>query len=143
MARSRGEDEPGEPLDDAYVFGIDLGGTHIRGVLADERDALMERRKKGTLAREVESAVLDRITGMVEDLSSHGSRVAAVGIASPGPLNAKTGVVYSPPAFPDWHDVPLAWIMHERTGLPSFWATTRTCLRSGTSTTARVGGSGT
>lgn len=62
-------------MDDAYVIGIDLGGTHIRGVLADELDAFVERRRKGTLAREGESAVLDRITGMVEDLSSHAPRV--------------------------------------------------------------------
>jgi glucokinase len=120
MARFRGEDEPGESVDDAYVIGVDLGGTYIRAVLADERDAFVERRRSMTLAKEGASAVLDRIAGMVIDLSSRVGQVAAVGIASPGPLNAKTGVVYSPPAFPDWRDVPLVRLMHERTGLPCF-----------------------
>jgi len=107
-------------VDDAYVIGVDLGGTYIRAVLADGRDVFVERHRAMTLAKEGASAVLDRIAGMVIDLSSRVGQVAAVGIASPGPLNAKTGVVYSPPAFPDWRDVPLVRLMHERTGLPFF-----------------------
>jgi glucokinase len=35
------------------------------------------------------------------------ARVAGIGIASPGPLDNRTGVIYSPPNLPEWESIPL------------------------------------
>jgi len=49
------------------------------------------------------------------------SEVAGVGISSPGPLDPMTGVVLEPPNLgPEFHDIPLASVLAESTGLPSF-----------------------
>lgn len=107
-------------MENEYVIGVDLGGTLIRAVLADSQGAFVERRRTKTLAHEGATAVLARIAGLIEDLNAQAGRVAAVGIASPGPLDSRTGVVFSPPAFPGWRDVPLVRLLRERTGLPVF-----------------------
>ena len=99
------------------VVGVDLGGTYIRAALADEVGEVRERRKVETLAREGVDAVVGRIVRAVEEVSD-GAAVAAVGVCSPGPLNSKTGVVYSPPNLLGWRDVPLAAMLRERLDVP-------------------------
>ncbi|HEU4759680.1 MAG TPA: ROK family protein, partial [Dehalococcoidia bacterium] len=41
-----------------------------------------------------------------------------LGIASPGPVDVKRGIVPNAPQLHGWHDVPLVDIMRERLGLP-------------------------
>ena len=106
-------------MDGTHVVGVDLGGTYIRAALADERGALAARRKVETRAREGVSAVVDRIVRVVEEVGAGAQEtVAAVGVGSPGPLNAKTGVVSSPPNLPGWRDGRLARILESRLGVP-------------------------
>jgi predicted NBD/HSP70 family sugar kinase len=45
-------------------------------------------------------------------------RVLGVGIAAPGPLDVRTGVVLDPPQLPKWRDVRLRADLHDATGLP-------------------------
>ena len=104
---------------DRPVIGVDLGGTLIRAALSNRRGEIVDRREIRTLADEGVSAVLDRIIGLVEALHEQSPGVSAVGIGCPGPLDSRSGVVYSPPAFPGWHDVPLARMVQERTGILS------------------------
>ncbi len=100
------------------MIGVDLGGTYLRAALADERGALVERRQVETGAREGVAAVVDRIVRIVEEVGAGAPEVTAVGVGSPGPLNARTGVVASPPNLPGWRDVPLARMLEERLVVP-------------------------
>ncbi|SEE10563.1 Sugar kinase of the NBD/HSP70 family, may contain an N-terminal HTH domain [Arthrobacter alpinus] len=45
-------------------------------------------------------------------------RIAGVGVATPGPVDAASGTVVDPPHMPGWTRVPLRDILHEATGLP-------------------------
>ncbi len=45
-------------------------------------------------------------------------RVAGVGVATPGPIDAATGTVVDPPHMPGWRRVPVRSILQEATGLP-------------------------
>jgi glucokinase len=46
------------------------------------------------------------------------SEIAGIGVAVPGPLNNRTGVIYSPPNLPTWDAVPLRELLEQRFGRP-------------------------
>ncbi|MGC8846538.1 MAG: ROK family protein, partial [Candidatus Hydrogenedens sp.] len=46
--------------------------------------------------------------------------ILSVGIGTPGPMNWQTGIVYSPPNLPGWHNVPLADEMRKRLNVPCY-----------------------
>jgi glucokinase len=48
------------------------------------------------------------------------SRVRAIGIGSPGPLDPVNGVIIDTPNLPGWTNVPLAKLIEEKTGIPTF-----------------------
>jgi len=107
---------------DKYIVGVDLGGTRIRACLADERGTILVRANRLTLAEEGQDAVLRRIVEAVrEAIGKHkASDLAGVGIGAPGPLDPKTGVIFTPPNLPGWHNVPLKAILEKALGLPVY-----------------------
>ena len=48
------------------------------------------------------------------------STVCAIGVAAPGPIDARSGVVTAPPNLPGWENVPLAKLIHEEFGLTAY-----------------------
>ncbi|MBK1811774.1 ROK family protein [Clostridium sp. YIM B02505] len=87
-----------------YVIGIDLGGTKISTALSDFNGNVVSQSIIATDAHEGEAAVLGRIIKTVEDVIENGKvdvvQVKAIGIGSPGPLNAKTGIIITTPNLP-------------------------------------------
>ncbi|QAA35070.1 ROK family protein [Clostridium manihotivorum] len=87
-----------------YVIGIDLGGTKISTALSDFDGNVISQSIIATDAHEGEIAVLGRIIKTVEDVIENGNvtieKVKAIGIGSPGPLNAKTGIIITTPNLP-------------------------------------------
>jgi glucokinase len=69
--------------------------------------------------------VLEAIMGLVDDLVAEGIRghgpraLAGIGIAVPGPVDERAGVVLDAPNL-GWHDIPLRQMAVERTGLQVF-----------------------
>jgi glucokinase len=108
---------------DELFLGIDLGGTKIDAGLVDREGRILARHHRDTKAKEGQDAVFRRLVGAASRLlASEGisrQQVAAIGVAAPGPINARTGVVTLPPNLPGWHDVPLAELIHEELGLPT------------------------
>ncbi|GKU27542.1 ROK family protein [Clostridium folliculivorans] len=87
-----------------YVIGIDLGGTKISTALSDFNGNVVSQSIIATDAHEGEAAVLGRIIKTVEDVIENGKvdvvQVKAIGIGSPGPLDAKTGIIITTPNLP-------------------------------------------
>jgi glucokinase len=79
------------------VIGIDLGGTKILAGVVSADQNILGRAKRSTPAQEGGPAIVEAMAACAgEALDSAGvarSQVAAVGIGSPGPLDAKTGVI--------------------------------------------------
>ncbi len=105
-----------------YVVGLDLGGTQIRTCLADVEGKILSQVRQPTLAREGLQRVLDRMKETIHEVLQGVQRdaVLGIGIAAPGPLDPRTGVVIAPPNLPGWNDVPLSDIMFETFDLPVF-----------------------
>ena len=107
------------------VIAVDLGGTSIRAALV-RGDAIYGRMRSETPAAEGPDQVIEAIASVIEGVLQE-ERIhprtgedadLVLAIASPGPLNAARGIVYQAPNLLGWHDVPLAALLEERTGLP-------------------------
>ncbi|MBD7913368.1 MULTISPECIES: ROK family protein [Clostridium] len=87
-----------------YVIGIDLGGTKISTALATFDGELVENVVVPTKAEEGEIPVLNRIIGTIEEVLEKArvttDEVESIGIGSPGPLDAVTGVIITTPNLP-------------------------------------------
>ena len=95
-----------------YVVGLDMGGTNIRtaAVSKDGEVLLMLRapaRAKGTAAETVEN-ISTQVLALQDAARRKGlGRALAIGVAVPGPLNVRTGVVYAAPHVKAWRSFPL------------------------------------
>jgi glucokinase len=69
----------------------------------------------------VDQVLADLYLEVNEALAAAGgaSKVAGVGIASPGPLDPWTGIIHGPPNLPSWDLVPIKRLFEERFGIPA------------------------
>lgn len=101
------------------VIGLDLGGTQIRTILADESGRALARYSSLTLAEEGPSAVLQRIESAISAVMP-GEAVAAIGVGAPGPTDPYQGVILMGPNLPGWRNVNLSQLLGERFQTPVF-----------------------
>ncbi len=93
------------------VLGIDLGGTKILTSVVNEEGRMLSRDHSITPAAKGREAVIRAIMESTEhalaEANVSASDLAAIGIGAPGLSNPRTGVLYTSPNLPGWHDVPL------------------------------------
>ncbi len=101
---------------------IDLGGTNIKGMLAGEDGSPLCSRSIPTLSHEGPHAVLERIAGLVEELSRQSpERPQALGMAIPGLVDRRKGTTRFLPNLPtQWRDVPVRDLLAPRLGCPVY-----------------------
>jgi len=102
------------------IIGVDIGGTLLRAALFDTQLSMLERAQQETRASEGIDAVLERLYETItqvlpEDMDS----LLGIGIATPGPLDAKQGVVLQTPNLP-FFETPLQALVHERFRVPVY-----------------------
>jgi glucokinase len=95
----------------AHVVGIDIGGTKLATVVADRTGHILGKVRKPTLAERGPEYALDLLFDMVRETVSlaglEQGAISAIGVSCGGPLDTKTGIVYSPPNLPGWDALPL------------------------------------
>jgi glucokinase len=103
---------------DAYVVGLDLGGTKILSLCVTADLEIVGRDQRPTDAERGPEAVID---SMVESAlaAAAGRPLIAVGVSAPGPSNPFLGIVTTPPNLPGWLNVPLASLIAEKMKLPA------------------------
>lgn len=101
------------------VIGIDLGGTELRAAMMDETAQVLRHARVPTAAEAGPAAIVEQMVRLVDEVSS-GLTPVGIGIGSPGPLDTASGTVIHAPMLRGWRDVPLARLVTERTGLPTF-----------------------
>jgi len=108
-----------------YIIGVDLGGTNIvAGAMPADGSREIAMHTTPTLAEGGASSVVDRITGMIEQVieqtmaetGADRSAFLGVGIGSPGPLNREKGIVIVTPNL-GWKNFPLRDEIAKRVGL--------------------------
>lgn len=103
-----------------FYITVDIGGTHIRSAAfaADKTRPLTQQRVRTHAADGV--SVIERLARQVEAVWPSGGRVAAIAVASPGPLDPRSGTILATPNIPEWVDFPLAGSLSEKFGVPVF-----------------------
>ena len=98
------------------VLAVDLGGTHIRVAVASEAGELEHVVRTATHAELGPLAVIDRMADQIRKVAAESGvgEDVPVGVASPGPLNPRTGTVLYTPNLPGWRDVPFVSLLEER-----------------------------
>lgn len=104
----------------AGVLAVDLGGTNLRVAAISPTGEMLLRESAPTRAEEGPESVIDRMAELCQQVAGHAGLTAdaAIGVASPGPLDPHTGVVIFTPNLPGWRDVALGPMLSERTGRP-------------------------
>lgn len=106
-----------------YVIGIDLGGTKINGVVTDLNGEVLSQYTIPTNADQGEKVVLDRIIQVIDNIietsGKNISEIKAIGIGSPGPLDAKKGIIITTPNLP-FKNFELVKPIQDRYGLPTY-----------------------
>jgi glucokinase len=100
------------------IVAVDIGGTHIR-VAVFEPGSITPISHQRTRSLAHEPGVYDRLAQAVESVWPQ-NRVAAIGIASPGPLDPHTGTILATPNIPEWQNFPLTSKLSQDFGVPAF-----------------------
>lgn len=92
------------------VVGVDLGGTNIRTAVL-QGPKLHSRVSLRTGENPTPERILPRVYAAIQQALDEAhiplDQIAGIGVATPGPLNNRTGVIYAPPNLPGWDNVPL------------------------------------
>ena len=108
-------------MDKKYVVGVDLGGTKIYTALVDLEGKIIKEKVVETLAAEGEEAVLARIKNTIDYVieGTDIDLIKAIGIGSPGPLDAKKGIIVETPNLP-FKNFELVKNIKEKYQLPTY-----------------------
>lgn len=119
---------PGKPritlrlnAESRFSVGVHLDPAVMTFVLLDLMGNVVARVVARTPEQEprvIVQTMAETIEKLIDEAGVDRSRIAGVGIAAPGPLDAKKGTVIDPPKLHGWHRVPLRDVLAEATGLP-------------------------
>jgi glucokinase len=105
------------------TLGIDIGGTKVAAGLVDAAGTILFHTRVPMVARGDAAAGFSAIENVINAAFSARpdtrSRLAGIGICSPGPLDPRTGIVINPPNLPCWRNFPLAAEVERVFGLPA------------------------
>ncbi len=103
------------------IVGVDLGGTRLRSALLDADLNILTRHEVLTLADEGVDATLPRVLNAIRAaLPDDHAAIEGIGISIPGPTNPFKGLVELGTNLKGWNNVPLARIVQEEFGLPTY-----------------------
>ncbi|MBR7161570.1 MAG: ROK family protein, partial [Clostridia bacterium] len=94
-------------------IGVDIGGTKCAVVLGDENGIARKIRFETKGHEETVSEIQKAIIAL-------GGKADAIGISCGGPLDAKKGLIQSPPNLIGWDNIPITRILSEAFGIPAY-----------------------
>ena len=98
-------------MDTPVYAGIDIGGTNIKIGLVDDRaqtlayESIPTDQEHGPQSAAERSA--EALSRLVETAGIKAADIVAVGLASPGPMDLKKGLLICSGNLPQWHNTPL------------------------------------
>ena len=108
------------------IIGIDIGGTKCAVLLgiagADGQLTILS--KLAVLTKDFPDpySMISQLQLMIDELlascDTDISTVSSIGISCGGPLDSKTGIIYSPPNLPGWDKIPIVRLFSQKYGIP-------------------------
>ena len=110
--------------DDYFIVGVGIRRTKVFVGIANLQGNIITRRKTPLKKEDNQEIILKKLISLIyktiKDSGIPREKVIGIGIGSPGPLYAHSGVILSPPNFPGWHSVPLKKLIEEEFRVPAF-----------------------
>ncbi|MCU1563605.1 MAG: family transcriptional regulator [Arthrobacter sp.] len=104
-----------------YAVGVHLDPAVTTFVVLDLVGAVVKHTRISTPSGADPGAVIETIAAEIKQLIAESgvdpTRIAGMGVASPGPIDLEEGAVVDPPLLPGWHRVPLRDALAAATGL--------------------------
>jgi len=97
------------------VIGIDIGGTNLRGALANKDGDILKRMKILSHADQGIEKLIDNLAGFIKDISE-GENVRDIGLGIPGIIDSKNGIITQAPNILNVHDYPLRAALNKKLG---------------------------
>ena len=103
---------------DIYL-GLDIGGTKCAIVVGDASFSIKKKIFFETHVERGYEAILADFQSHIRSLliEFSGFNLKRIGISCGGPLDSKTGMIYSPPNLPGWDSVPITKIFRDEFGV--------------------------
>lgn len=112
------------------VIGIDLGGTAIKLGRFSPDGTCLHSLTVATPQPASPAAVLDALVEAIGQMASE-QPILAIGVGTPGPVDAAGRVAKVAINLVGWHDVPLADWLEAKTGYPTILANDANCAGLG------------
>lgn len=97
---------------------VDIGGTKIRAAVYST-DGIEPIQQKH-ITTKGENSPHERLISLITKLWPENNKVLAIGVAVPGPINPKTGIIVSAPNIPGWVNFPIRNILEAHFNVPIF-----------------------
>lgn len=104
-----------------HAVGVHLDRDELTAVLCDLTGAVVAQRRTPLDLGAGAETVVERTVREVRELAAGGGRpiaVLGVGVALPGPLDHRRGVLHRVTGFPEWNGFPLRDVLARRLSLP-------------------------
>ncbi|MBK1877818.1 ROK family protein [Pelagicoccus mobilis] len=101
-----------------HYLGIDIGGTKCAVCVGDESANILDRSQIPTTGDPLD--ILDQLLVKAKSLVRSHARIEAIGISCGGPLDAKQGLILSPPNLPGWNGIAVTQFFKERLGVHAY-----------------------
>ena len=104
----------------ALAVALDMGGTWVRGAVADTAGRFLWRDRVPTAAQDEASLVIGRARDLLDRAlaQTRGRPVAGVGMGVAGPVDPETGILYAPPNIPSLDGVSFKALWERDLGIP-------------------------
>jgi glucokinase len=116
---------------ESEVIGVDLGGTAIKLGRVSLDGTCTQFLSVDTPQPSTPEAVTNAIARAIEQLQQNSSNCLAIGVGTPGPADASGRIAKIAINLDNWHDVPLADWLEEKTNLPVTVANDANCAGLG------------
>jgi glucokinase len=105
-----------------HLLGIDIGGTKCTVVLGTNEPRVIAKKTFPTETAKGFNHAIENIktAGQAILKENRDLKPAAIGISCGGPIDAKKGLILSPPNLPGWDEVPIRDIISQEFGLPAY-----------------------
>jgi len=107
----------------AKHVGLDVGGTTMKAAVVDDSGRAFQAVSLDTNSERGQTAGLHTMTATIEAaVEAAGLTMAditAVGVATPGLMDIKAGLILDPPNFPGWKNVPVREHIEKAFGKPT------------------------
>lgn len=99
-------------------LALDIGGTHMRAAVFHEDQSNPSRQKRIPTYAGGQTS-LDRLVGLIREVTPSGSQVRSIAIGIPGTIDPNSGAILTAPNIPDWVGIPVARRIEAAIGAPA------------------------